>query len=136
MNSRNRIWQLECSGIRSCRSDFLVRGRIAQAIRSACWKCRRRLTSNGTRIGEVPPGLPSDGILRIATSVLDVPAETIAVLDEHRWTIEILFRFFKHLLVWRAKSSCSPLVRNERHSLWTRDELPREPGVIRQSETG
>ena len=48
------------------------------------------------RGGSTGPG--SDGILRIATNLLDVPAETIAVLDEHRWTIEIFFRFFKHVL--------------------------------------
>jgi len=46
--------------------------------------------------GSTGPG--SDGILRIATNLLDVPAETIAVLYEHRWTIEIFFRFFKHVL--------------------------------------
>ena len=48
------------------------------------------------RGGSTGPG--SDGILRIATNLLDVPAETIAVLYEHRWTIEIFFRFFKHVL--------------------------------------
>ena len=39
------------------------------------------------RGGSTGPG--SDGILRIATNLLDAPAETIAVLYEHRWTIEI-----------------------------------------------
>ncbi len=48
------------------------------------------------RGGSTGPG--SNGILRIATNLLDVPAETIAVLHEHRWTIEIFFRFFKHVL--------------------------------------
>ena len=42
----------------------------------------------------------------IATNLLDVPAETVAVLDEHRWTIEIFFRFFKHLLGCRHLLSC------------------------------
>jgi len=41
---------------------------------------------------------PSDGVLRLATNLLDVPAEIIALIYRHRWTIEIFFRFFKHLL--------------------------------------
>jgi len=40
----------------------------------------------------------SDGILRIATNLLDVPAEIIALLFSARWAIEIFFRFFKHIL--------------------------------------
>jgi hypothetical protein len=43
-------------------------------------------------------GPSSDGILRIATNMLDVPAEIIALIYIHRWKIEIFFRFFKHLL--------------------------------------
>lgn len=43
-------------------------------------------------------GHPSDGILRIVTSLLDVPAWVIALIYQYRWTIEIFFRFFKHIL--------------------------------------
>ncbi len=43
-------------------------------------------------------GVDSDGILRIATNLLDVPAETIALIFSERWAIEIFFRFFKHIL--------------------------------------
>jgi len=43
-------------------------------------------------------GPDSDGILRIATNLLDVPAEIIALIYLYRWTIEIFFRFFKHVL--------------------------------------
>jgi hypothetical protein len=43
-------------------------------------------------------GVDSDGFLRIATNLLDVPAEIIALLYTYRWTIEIFFRQFKHLL--------------------------------------
>lgn len=46
--------------------------------------------------GSTGPG--SDGYLRIATNLLDVPAEIIALLYEYRWTIEIFFRFFKQIL--------------------------------------
>jgi IS4 transposase len=40
----------------------------------------------------------SDGILRIATNLLDVPAEIIALIYSQRWIIEIFFRFFKQFL--------------------------------------
>lgn len=54
-------------------------------------------TSRGKyRGGSTGPG--SDGILRIATNLLDVPAEIIALIYLFRWTIEIFFRFFKHVL--------------------------------------
>jgi hypothetical protein len=43
-------------------------------------------------------GVDSDGILRIATNLLDVPAETISLIFEKRWAIETFFRFFKHIL--------------------------------------
>lgn len=46
--------------------------------------------------GSTGPG--SDGTLRLATNLLDVPAEVIALIYLHRWTIEIFFRFFKHVL--------------------------------------
>ncbi len=46
--------------------------------------------------GSTGPG--SDGYLRIATDLLDVPAEIIALLYLYRWEIEIFFRFFKQML--------------------------------------
>jgi hypothetical protein len=46
--------------------------------------------------GSTGPG--SDGFLRIATNLLDVPAEIIALIYIYRWTIEIFFRFLKHVL--------------------------------------
>jgi hypothetical protein len=54
-------------------------------------------TKRGDRKGGTA-GPPSDGILRITTNFLDVPAEIIADIYQHRWTIEIFFRFFKHVL--------------------------------------
>lgn len=54
-------------------------------------------TSRGKyRGGSTGPG--SDGILRLATNLLDAPAEIIALIYVYRWTIEIFFRFFKHVL--------------------------------------
>lgn len=43
-------------------------------------------------------GPPSDGLLRIATDLLDVPAEIIGLIFQYRWTVELFFRFFKHIL--------------------------------------
>ncbi len=54
-------------------------------------------TSRGkNRSGSTGPD--SDGILRIAINLLDVPAEVIALIFLNRWTIETFFRFFKHVL--------------------------------------
>jgi len=44
------------------------------------------------------PGPNCDGVIRLATNLLDVPAEVIALLYHYRWTIEIFFRFFKQIL--------------------------------------
>lgn len=38
---------------------------------------------------------PSDGVLRIATNLLDAPPEIIGDIYRHRWMVEIFFRFFK-----------------------------------------
>ena len=58
-----------------------------------------------TRGGKTGP--PSDGVLRIATNLLDVPAEIIAEIYRQRWTIELFFRFFKHVLGCRHLLSTS-----------------------------
>jgi hypothetical protein len=54
-------------------------------------------------------GPASDGILRIATNLLDVPAEIIADIYQHRWLIELFFRFFKHILGCRHLLSTDPV---------------------------
>lgn len=43
-------------------------------------------------------GPPIKGLLLIATNLLDVPAEIIALLFRDRWQIEIFFRFLKCVL--------------------------------------
>jgi IS4 transposase len=55
-------------------------------------------TGRASRKGGGTAGPASDGVLRIATNLLDVPAEVIADIYKHRWLIELFFRFFKHLL--------------------------------------
>ncbi|GAC1680027.1 MAG: IS4 family transposase [Steroidobacteraceae bacterium] len=54
-------------------------------------------TSRG-KYGSGSTGPESDGILRIATNLLTAPAEIIGLIFRYRWTIEIFFRFFKHIL--------------------------------------
>jgi hypothetical protein len=46
----------------------------------------------------IAPGPGCDGTIRLATNLLDVPAEIIALLYHYRWTIEIFFRFLKQIL--------------------------------------
>jgi hypothetical protein len=55
-------------------------------------------TSKGHYARRGSTGQSSDGVLRLATNLLDVPAEIIALLYHHRWLIEIFFRFFKQIL--------------------------------------
>jgi DDE family transposase len=54
-------------------------------------------------------GPRSDGILRIATNLLDPPAEVIGFLYQRRWLIEIFFRFLKHVLGCRHLLSTDPV---------------------------
>jgi hypothetical protein len=54
-------------------------------------------SKRGGRKGKTA-GPSSNGQLLIATSLLDVPAEVVALIYRHRWLIEIFFRFFKHVL--------------------------------------
>lgn len=53
-------------------------------------------------------GPSSDGILRIATNLLDVPAWIVGLIYYYRWTIEVFFRFFKHVLGCRHLLSTKP----------------------------
>ena len=53
-------------------------------------------------------GPSSDGLLRIVTNNLDVPAEIIASLYQLRWTIELYFRLIKQLLGCRHLLSYDP----------------------------
>ena len=53
-------------------------------------------------------GPASNGQLLIATNLLDVPAEIIALIYRHRWAIEIFFRFFKHVLGCQHLLSACP----------------------------
>ena len=65
-------------------------------IRLICVKCSQHTSRGKYRGGS--SGVDSDGVLRIATNLLDPPAEVIGLIYSARWSIEIFFRFFKHLL--------------------------------------
>lgn len=95
-------------------SDQIVRigqkGKVAarpdHKIRLICVKCSPHTSRGKYKGSSTGPG--SDGILRIATNLLEVPAEIIALIYAERWTIEIFFRFFKHLLGCRHLLSHDP----------------------------
>jgi hypothetical protein len=53
-------------------------------------------------------GPANHGQLLIATNLLDLPAWLIALIYRYRWTIEIFFRFFKHVLGCRHLLSHDP----------------------------
>ena len=75
---------------------------------------RVRCTPHQNRTGGKPKGSKapgSDGILRIATNLLDVPAEIIALIYSQRWIIEIFFRFFKQFL------GCSHLISHSQNGI-------------------
>jgi hypothetical protein len=69
-------------------------------------------TSPHTQRGKQPGGKTgpsSDGVLRIVTDLIDVPAEIIGDIYRHRWMVEIFFRFFKHILGCRHLLSQDPV---------------------------
>ena len=54
-------------------------------------------------------GPASNGILLIATNRVDLPAWIIGLIYRYRWTIEVFFRFFKHVLGCRHLLSHDPV---------------------------
>jgi hypothetical protein len=78
-------------GLRTKQSD-----RPDHPVRLVCVRTTPHVKRGGRKGGSSGP--PSDGILRIATNLLDPPAEVIAEMYRQRWTIELFFRFFKHIL--------------------------------------
>ena len=73
--------------------------RANHPTRLICVRCTpHHKRGKGHKKGGGQTGPTSDGVLRIVTDLLDVPAEVIAFLYEYRWMIEIFFRFFKQIL--------------------------------------
>jgi Transposase DDE domain len=77
------------------------------AVRVVLVKAEPHQKTGGRKGGTA--GSPSDGILRIATNLLDAPAEIIADIYKYRWSIELFFRFFKHVLGCRHLLSTHPV---------------------------
>jgi hypothetical protein len=66
--------------------------RPVRVIKIACEPHRKRSGHTGR-------GGPEQGeYLLIATNLLDLPAEVVALVYRKRWTVELFFRFFKHIL--------------------------------------
>jgi IS4 transposase len=93
------VVELGVDGKANARPDHRIRVVLVQATPHE--------KSGGRKGGAGGP--PSDGILRIATNLLDVPAEIIADIYRHRWAIELFFRFLKHVLGCRHLLSTDPV---------------------------
>jgi IS4 transposase len=80
------------------------RGELKQPVRVikiACKPHRKR--------GKTARGGPEQGEwLLIATDLLDLPAQVIGLTFRQRWTVELFFRFFKHVLGCRHLLSHRP----------------------------
>jgi len=76
--------------------EFSKGSGLSHQVRMICIRVNPHTTRGKYRGGS--SGVDSDGILRIATNLLDVPAEVIGLIFAQRWAIEIFFRFFKHML--------------------------------------
>lgn len=73
--------------------------RADHPTRLICIKCEpHSKRGKSSKRGSGQTGPTSDGVLRIVTDLLDVPAHVIAFLYEYRWTIEVFFRFLKQTL--------------------------------------
>ena len=72
------------------------RSNLNHPVRVICIKINPHTTRGKYRGGS--SGVDSDGVLRIATNLLEVPADVIGLIFSERWAIEIFFRFFKQIL--------------------------------------
>jgi len=69
-------------------------GEIAGAVRVVEVKCQPHVK----RVHGGRGGPQQSQTIAIATNILDVEADVIGLIFQHRWTIEIFFRFYKHIL--------------------------------------
>jgi hypothetical protein len=67
---------------------------LAEPVRVIEIKC----TPHPKRIHTGRGGPEQSETLAIATDLVDVQADVIALIFQYRWTIEIFFRFYKHIL--------------------------------------
>jgi hypothetical protein len=103
----NSVWTVlqqsyrnDAAGLDEIISDEIVEfskgSDLNHKVRVICIRINPHTTRGKYRGGS--SGVDSDGILRIATNLVDVPAEVIGLIFSHRWAVEIFFRFFKHIL--------------------------------------
>jgi hypothetical protein len=70
-------------------------GELKQPVRVLKIRCQ----PHHKRSGHTGRGGPEQGeFLLVATNLLDLPAEVIGLVYGRRWTVELFFRFFKHVL--------------------------------------
>jgi hypothetical protein len=75
-------------------SNAKTRDQLSVPVRIIAIKCTPH-----TKRYKIGRGGPEQGeSLLIATDRFDLDADVIALIFKHRWTIEIFFRFFKHVL--------------------------------------
>jgi len=71
------------------------RDELKQPVRLIKIKCK----PHHKRSGHTGRGGPEQGeYLLIATNLMETPAEVVGLIFRKRWTVELFFRFFKHLL--------------------------------------
>ena len=71
------------------------RAELRQPLRVIKIKCQ----PHRKRSGHTGRGGPEQGEwLLIATNLMDLPAEVVGLVFRQRWTVELFFRFFKHIL--------------------------------------
>lgn len=76
--------------------EFSKGSGLNHKVRVICVRVNPHTTRGKYRGGS--SGVDSDGVLRIVTNLMDVPADVISLVFANRWAIEIFFRFFKHML--------------------------------------
>ena len=76
--------------------QFAAGNELSHPVRVICVRINPHKTRGGA--GSGAGSISSDGVLRIVTNLLEVPAEVISLIYSQRWAIEIFFRFFKQVL--------------------------------------
>ena len=89
--------------------EFSTEAGLTHKVRLICIRINPHTSRGKYRGGS--SGVDSDGILRIATNLLEVPAETFSLIFLKRWAIETFFRFFKHML------GCRHLVSHDQNGI-------------------
>ena len=83
------------------------KGDLAGPVRVVEVACRPHIKRMHTGRG----GPEQSKQIVIATDLLEVPADVIALIYQYRWTIEIFFRFYKHIL------GCRHLLSHQRNGI-------------------